>query len=101
MTKTTTTTTQEAPTSLIASIITPSPVAKDNRPWYKVKRVIGTAIGIVGGAMVATGGTLIVATVAGIPITVATVGWVVVQSGIAVFGYGWGANNQKIADEGK
>lgn len=84
---------------LIASIVAPSPVAKDKkRPWYAVKRILGTTVGIVGGAMVATGGTLVVATVASIPISVATIGWVVVQGGMAIFGYGWGSNNQKISD---
>ena len=84
--------------NLVASIIAPSPVSKENRPWWKIKRVIGTAVGIVGGAMVATGGTLVVGTVIGIPVTVATIGWIIVQGGFAVFNYGWGKNNQKIED---
>ena len=95
-----TTETKPAP-GIIASIVAPSPIAKQNRPWYKIKRVIGTAIGIAGGAMVATGGTLVVVTVVGIPVTVATIGWVVVQSGFAIFGYGWGKNNQLIEDKEK
>jgi len=91
------------PISLVASIIAPSPVAKQNRPWYEIKRVIGTIVGIVGGAMLATGGTIVVLTVPalGIPITVASIGWVVQAGGLALFGYGWGKNNQQIEDATK
>ena len=90
--------TKSAEPSLLASVVAPSPDA-GKRPWYKVKRILGTAVGIIGGAMVATGGTIVVATVLSVPVTVASIGWVLAQAGVALFGFGWGQNNQKIADK--
>lgn len=88
---------------LAASLIAPSPISCENRPLWKIKRVIGGTISLIGGAMMATGGSLVVITIPalGIPITVAAVGYVVNGIGLVITGFGWGANNQKIADKNK
>ncbi len=74
------------------------PPLEPARHWYRVKRVLGCITGIVGGAMVLSGGTTVIVTVLSVPLTVATVGWIISQAGLALFGYGLGAKNQRTED---
>ncbi len=70
------------------------------RPWYKIRRIIGTALGIAGATIVLAPGAPVIFAIGSIGVTTTMFGTAIGLIGTHVFSYGQGAaEGRKNAEE--
>jgi hypothetical protein len=70
---------------------------KKAKPWYHTRRFYGILTVTIGGCLAIVPGAPIIVTIGTLPITAQMVGLLLTNLGGVVFGYGKGANDQKVA----